>query len=253
MTSFWDTLSMPAELRSETAGSSEIAPGAKRTDAAVRGPSGRTNGGPASAERVAAAEADPYLAPALKAAAAARARTARIRAGQAPRPASTAPQRAPERLAQRPAALPADPGPQPSNVETVAPAIAPEPRGLSVAAAARATTVAFHPMPRSPEALARAWSPATPTSPPEAAPPAPEPASIQPAPEPTPRQPRFSRTIAAVERSQAAARAREPGGAVADQPDSGIVPRPALRRPDAAAAGSPWSQLWSLRKDAAAE
>ena len=130
--------------------------------------------------------------------------------------------------------------------------MAPVARGLSVAAAARAATVAFRPLPRSPEALARAWSPVTPATPTEAAQPAPEPAPVGAAPPPAPRQQRFARTIAAVERFQAAARAREPGGA-GDQPDSGIVPRPALRRPDPAAAGSPWSRLWRLRKDAAAE
>jgi hypothetical protein len=252
MTTFWDNLSLPAALGCETAASSEILPDFERPDAAGRASSGRTNGGPASARRVEAAEADPYLAPALRAAAAARARTARIRSGQAQRQASIALQRAPEPPAQRLPPRPADPKPQPSRVETATTAVAPAPRGLSVAAAARATTVAFRPLPRNPEALARAWSPAAPASSAGAATAAPEPAASRTAPEPEPRQQRFARTIAAVERSQAAARARAPR-AVDDQPPFGIVPRPALRRPDAAAAGSPWSRLRSLRKDAATE
>jgi hypothetical protein len=58
---------------------------------------------------------------------------------------------------------------------------------------------------------------------------------------------RFAKTVAELERYQAAvSRSEEPGPS--------IVPRPALARPQQGdAAGSPWSRLWARRKDPAAE
>ena len=56
---------------------------------------------------------------------------------------------------------------------------------------------------------------------------------------------RFAKTIAELERYQAAATPLE-------EPGARVVPRPALARPaSSAAAGLPWSRLWARRKDPA--
>ncbi|HSA81525.1 MAG TPA: hypothetical protein VLE23_11960 [Geminicoccaceae bacterium] len=106
-------------------------------------------------------------------------------------------------------------------------------RGLSVAQTARASPIAFRPLQRRPEVA------------PAAPPPPAEPLAGV-----TPRRveprARFVKTVAELERSQAAATGREGPGAR-------IVPRPALARPEqGAAAGSPWTRLWPRRKGSAA-
>jgi len=75
MTSVLETLIMSDAFGSEPAEASESAPRAQRCDPAVPEPPGRMNGNALTARRAEAEEPDPYLAPALKAAAAARART----------------------------------------------------------------------------------------------------------------------------------------------------------------------------------
>ncbi len=115
MTSAWGMLTIPPAVGREDAAHREtVEPEAERPDRSGPGSSGRINRTVAP-PRVVAGGPDPYLAPALRAAAAARAHTARIRAGR-PQP---VPQSLTERLADGAAALPADPVPQscPSRVE----------------------------------------------------------------------------------------------------------------------------------------
>ena len=125
-------------------------------------------------------------------------------------------------------------------------------RGLSVAEAAQASPVAFRPLRRSPDLLLGqadligAGSAGAPL-----APAARSPGPAEPLPRVTPRRveqrQRFAKTVAELERYQAAvSRSEEPGAS--------IVPRPALAPPQQGdAAGSPWSRLWARRKDPAAE
>jgi hypothetical protein len=186
-----------------------------------------------------------YLAAARQAAAAAQARTAGIRAAQQER-AMPGPERG---SPQRPAVPPA--GAMPAHAPRVGGAVVvPGRRGLSVAEAAQASPVAFRPLRRTPDPvlhqadLIGAGSAGAPL-----APAAPGPA--EPLPRVTPRRveqrQRFAKTVAELERYQAAvSRSEEPGPS--------IVPRPALARPQQGdAAGSPWSRLWARRKDPAAE
>jgi hypothetical protein len=124
--------------------------------------------------------------------------------------------------------------------------------GLSVAEAARASTVAFRPLGRSADASFRqadligAGSTGAPLAPA---------ATVLPPAEPLPRitpergaqHQRFARTVAELERYQAAASPWEGAGAA-------IVPRPALARPSQGdATASPWSRLRARRKNPAAE
>jgi hypothetical protein len=188
-----------------------------------------------------------YLA-AARQAAAAQARTAGIRAAQQERSAMPGPERG---SAQRPAAPPAGAMPAPAPPVAGAAVVA-SGRGLSVAEAAQASPVAFRPLRRSPDPLLHqadligAGSAGAPL-----APAARTPGPAEPLPRVTPRRveqrQRFAKTVAELERYQAAAsRSEEPGASV--------VPRPALARPDQGdAAGSPWSRLWARRKDPAAE
>jgi hypothetical protein len=258
-----------------------------------------------------------YLAPALKAAAAARARTAQIRAASvaAADAAGTTPRQSLARWAEDvPAArtLPPMPTKEPRMDETMAswrihgpstgdggnslptwpsgPA-APANRGLSVAEAARASRIRFRPLepeasirPAAPAGGPRAagapiptaaskpaapvergpWSaraapatadPAAPSpAPPEADEPGPT-AAAQPvmrpgislpeeatrrvAPERLARQPRFEKTLADLQRHQAATRPDEPWGKV--------VPRPAVPQSNPPNSESRWSRLWSRR------
>ena len=258
--------------------------------------------------------AERYLAPALKAAAAARARTAQIRAATSVRTAGTtrpsapewpgrAPDPVPAAAALRP--VPAAPpemaeimaawtsrglrvalGTVPVPAPTAAPA-APTGRGLSVAEAAVASRIAFRPLQRA--APARAADPVNGSRPPAGAlpgapgsndtgpakaatavaPPAveapaprlpvkaaaagPAPAVTRPgiarllageavrsaAPERPVRPQRFTKTMAELQRHQAATRPDEPWG--------NVVPRPAVPQPNPAPADSRWSRLWPRR------
>ena len=124
--------------------------------------------------------------------------------------------------------------------------------GLSVAEAARASTLAFRPLRRSSELVLRevdlfgAGSPGTPLAP-GAAPPLPAEPLPRVTPERVEQQQRFARTVAELERYQAAASPWE-------EPGANIVPRPPLARPNQSdPAASPWSRLWARRKDPAAE
>jgi hypothetical protein len=238
MTSAWGMLTItPAVGREDAVARETIEPDAERPDRSGPGSSGRINGTVAP-PRVVADGPDPYLAPALRAAAAARAHTARIRAAQPQPVARSLAERLPE------VALPADAGPQPCGPGTgiaAATTIAADARGLSVAAAARASTVAFRPLRRSSAPLLQD---ADPVSVP-AAPAAPAPLPVDPGPRPAPRraepQRRFAKTIAEVERYRAATQGNEPG--------AHVVPSPVLARPDLdETAGAPWSRLWSRRK-----
>jgi len=188
-----------------------------------------------------------YLAAARQAAAAAQARTAGIRAAQQER-AMPGPERG---SPQRPAAPP--PGAVPAPAPRVAGAVVvPGARGLSVAEAAQASRVAFRPLRRSPDPLLHqadliaAGSAGVPV-----VPAARTPAPAEPLPRATPRRveqrQRFAKTVAELERYQAAA-------SHCEEPGASIVPRPALARPQQGdAAGSSWSRLWARRKDPAAE
>jgi len=200
------------------------------------------------------AVSDRFLAPALKAAAAARARSARIRADagatRAPRNAGPAGRATPPppvardgwSVSEKAAAAP---------VRAWAPAPGAGRRfgGLSVAAAARASTIAFQPVrrPAPPAAPADLPAPAEPTALAALRPRAPEPGPL-PAPAPRPAaEPargagddgqRFARTVAA-SRSPAAGGAHEAG--------SGLVPRPTLPLADPEPSGRAWLRLWSRR------
>jgi hypothetical protein len=273
----------------------------------------------AGADRTLLDVAQRYLAPALKAAAAARARTAQIRAASVA--AADAARPTPREYwagwaEDLPAALTLPPMPtkEPRMDETMAswrihgpstgdggnsmparpsgPAV-PANRGLSVAEAARASRIRFRPLqpetstrPAAPAGSPRAagapiptpagkpaaraetgpWSasaaPATAgaaapsQAPPEADEPAPT-AAAQPvtrpgvsrpppeeaarrvAPERIARQPRFEKTLADLQRHQAATRPDEPWGKV--------VPRPAVPQSNSASSESRWSRLWSRR------
>ena len=145
--------------------------------------------------------------------------------------------RGPEpRLAERPAAPPA--GALPAHGPPVAREVGGVARrGLSVAEAARASTLAFQPLRRSPDLIGDGALRAPDATPPGEPVPPVTPGRVAP-------RARFAKTIAELERYQAAAASRweEPGGR--------IVPRPALARPDQGdSAGSPWSRLWARRKD----
>jgi hypothetical protein len=189
-----------------------------------------------------------YLAAARQTAAAAQAQTARIRAAQQERSAMPGPERG---SPQRPAAPPA--GAVQAHAPPVAGAAVVEVgRGLSVAEAARASPIAFRPLRQSSDLLLHhsdlngAGSPGAPLAPASRVP---EPA--EPLPRVTPgrveQQRRFAKTVAELERYQAAA-------SHCEEPGASIVPRPALARPQQDdAAGSPWSRLWARRKDPAAE
>lgn len=240
MTSAWGMLTIPPALGREDAAHREtVAPETERPDRSGPGSSGRINR-TAAPPRVVAGGPDPYLAPALRAAAAARAHTARIRAGR-PQP---VPQSLTERLADGAAALPADPVPQscPSRVESAGlPALAAGSRGLSVAAAAQASTVAFRPLRRASAPLLQDADPID--APAASAAPAPPPVDSRPRPAPRRAEPqrRFAKTIAEVERYRAATQGDEPG--------AHVVPSPVLARPDQdETAGAPWLRLWSRRK-----
>ena len=214
---------------------------------------------------------DRYLAPALKAAAAARARSARIRADvvavQAPRD----PGPAGRALPPLPPA-PRDPGPARHEMPPPPPArygwsmsekapAAPPPwapapdagrrfGGLSVAAAARAATIAFQPVRRPAAAAAPADPPAAAEPTAQAALRAPEP---EPGPLPAPAQrpaaeparaagdggQRFARTVSESRRYLATCGAHEAG--------SGLVPRPTLPLSDPEPTGRSWLRLWSRR------
>jgi hypothetical protein len=293
---------------------------------------GRTGGDPAAApwpagkpvpragvDRTLLEVAQRYLAPALNAAAEARARTAQIRAASiaAADAARPTPREYWAGWAQDlPAALTLPPMPteDPKMDETMAtwrihgpstadggnslparpsgPAV-PANRGLSVAEAARASRIRFRPL--RPETSARptapaggpravgapipipAGKPATPAEtaswsasaapatagpaapspvPPEAdepdptvaaqpvtrpgvSRPPPEEAAHRVAPERTAYQPRFEKTLADLQRHQAATRPDEPWGKV--------VPRPAVPQSNPANSESRWSRLWSRR------
>jgi hypothetical protein len=189
-----------------------------------------------------------YLAAARQAAAAGQARTAGIRAAQQERSAMPGLERG---SAQRPAAPPA--GAMPAPPPPVARAeVTAGGRGLSVAEAARASPIAFQPLRRSSDLLLRQadligdGSSCAPL-----APAARTPRPAEPLPRVTPRlveqRQRFAKTVAELERYQAAA-------SHCEEPGASIVPRPALARPEQDdAAGSPWSRLWARRKDPAAE
>jgi hypothetical protein len=273
----------------------------------------------AGADRTLLEVAQRYLAPALKAAAAARARTAQIRAASvaAADAARPAPREYWAGWAQDlPSALTLPPMPteDPRMDETMAswtihgpstadggnsrparpsgPAV-PANRGLSVAEAARASRIRFRPLqpetsarPAAPASSPRAvgapiptaagkpaapadtapWSssaaPATagPAAPPpapseadELAPtaagqpvtrpgisgPPPEETARRVAPERIARQRRFEKTLADLQRHQAATRPDEPWGKV--------VPRPAVPQSNPANSESRWSRLWSRR------
>ncbi|HEX5796093.1 MAG TPA: hypothetical protein VFY19_09635 [Geminicoccaceae bacterium] len=188
-----------------------------------------------------AAASDAYLAPALRAAAAARDHTARIRAEHR-RP---VPPGLTERVPEGTAALPGEPQRQPWRSAAAAAAIAPEARGLSVAAAAQASTIAFRPLRNSAPVL-RAADPSGAPAATAAAPPPP----VEIVPRPLSRrvepQRRFAKTLAAVERYREVTQGDEPG--------AHIVPSPVLARPDQGeTAGTPWSRLWARRKGSATE
>ena len=208
-----------------------------------------------------AAAAERYLAPALKAAAAARARSARIRAATvealAPRDAGPAGRALPPGPAAPPATA-AGHGWSVSEKPAAAPARAPAAGrrfgGLSVAAAARAATIAFQPVrrlapPAAPSDPPPPVDPPAPTAPRARAPdreppPAPgPPAATDPSPEPArgsgAEAQRFARTVAELERYLAASRAREPG--------SDVVPRPTLPLVDQEPSARAWLRLWSRR------
>jgi hypothetical protein len=187
-----------------------------------------------------------YLAATRQSAAAARTKAASIRAAAQER----APMPVPERSRQRPAAPPA--GAVPGHNSPLAGATVVASSGLSVAEAARASTVAFRPLGRSADASFRqadligAGSTGAPLAPA---------ATVLPPAEPLPRitpergaqHQRFARTVAELERYQAAASPWEGAGAA-------IVPRPALARPSQGdATASPWSRLRARRKNPAAE
>lgn len=189
-----------------------------------------------------------YLAAARQAAAAAQARAAGIRTAQQERAATPGPERG---SPQRPAVPPA--GAMPAHAPRVAgTVVVPDRRGLSVAEAAQASPLAFQPMRRGSDLLLHqadligAGSAGAPL-----ASAARTPGRAEPLPRVTPRRveqrQRFAKTVAELERYQAAAsRSEEPGAS--------IVPRPALARPQQGdAAGSSWSRLWARRKDPAAE
>jgi len=195
-----------------------------------------------------------YLAPALKAAAAARARSARIRAEAAttvvardPGPAVRALPPAPAAqpgwsVSERPAAAAARPW-------MPAPAAGRRFGGLSVAAAAHASTIAFQPVrrpapPAAPPEVAAPAAPAAAHAPePGPLPAAEQPAVAQPAPQPAratgAQGQRFVRTVAELERHVASNRAAEAG--------SGLVPRPTLPLVDPEPSGRAWLRLWSRR------
>ena len=217
---------------------------------------------PAPAPRPAApVTSERYLAPALQAAAAARARSARIRAATL---AATAP-----RAAEREPAGHAAPDGRSGWWVSAKPAAAPDRPaaagrrfgGLSVAAAARAATIAFQPVRRlaPPVAAGGAREPARPP----AARPAPAAAAVpaasragapDPAPPPPERPPaahpaatadcnedaqRFTRTVAELERYVAASRTLGP--------NRGLVPHQPLPLVDQEPPGPAWLRLWSRR------
>ena len=215
-----------------------------------------------------------YLAPALQAAAAARARSARIRAATL---AATAP-----RAAERDPAGHAAPEGRSGWWVSAKPATAPDRPpaagrrfgGLSVAAAARAATIAFQPVrrlvppvaaggarqparppaarpapaaaavPAASQADARALAPPPPERPP-AAHPAPPRSEQPPAAHPAAtadcneEAQRFTRTVAELERYVAASRTPEP--------DSRLVPHQPLPLVDQEPPGPAWLRLWSRR------
>ena len=238
-------LSVPPAVRREdtTRGETSKPLPARRPESTGPGPSGRINGTVAP-QRTVAAASDAYLAPALRAAAAARDHTARIRAEQR-RP---VPPGLTERVPEGAAALPGEPQRQPwrSGAEpAAAAAIAPEARGLSVAAAAQASTIAFRPLRNSAPVL-RAADPSGAPAATAAAPPPP----VEILPRPLSRrvepQRRFAKTLAAVERYREVTQGDEPG--------AHIVPSPVLARPDQGeTVGTPWTRLWARRKGSATE
>ncbi len=326
MTSHRATVTMPTRDRrrgpSASQGSSSppatpAASGASQGPASATRPPGEPAACASSANGAPAEVAERYLAPALKAAAAARARTARIRAAAwaaAAGPARPYPREwllAPPD--QSPTALLPSPTPArelpPAEATTAwpmsgltaiglagLPAVLPS-RGLSVAEAAGASRIAFRPLRRpspanparppaeppaarpiptapgkpaapakavapptpsraltTPAPPAKAVAPATPTAPAKAvAPTAPAKAVTRPGasrllpaeavrravPERPPRQQRFAKTIAELQRYQAAVRPSEPWG--------NVVPRPAVPQSNAATSDSRWSRLWSRR------
>ena len=293
-------------------------PGAPRCRGQVAAATGRADPAAAGAspprpaiEPVAAEVAERFLAPALRAAAAARARSARIRAATPTSPTVSRPR--PTSAPRRPAPAPARREPAPAATPvTAAEAAAPAPGRARHAAGERARRVAAgrrarprvppragwtvskapalggarpasggsaacrSPRPRAPRpspsgrcertapasadarrrlapaprAVAR--PPVAERRPPPAAAPAAAPASpTPPAQPPLPAEPalrergeatrhqRFAKTIAELQRYQAASREREPG--------SDLVPRPTLPLEDRDAGGA-WSWLWSRRK-----
>jgi hypothetical protein len=176
-----------------------------------------------------------YLAAARQAAAAARARTDSIRAAQQERAARPGPERSPP---DRPAMPPAGTLPPPGPPVTGA-AVGATRRGLSVAEAAQASPLAFQPLRRSSDPIDDgALRAAGATSPVESLP-AVTPGRVA-------ERARFAKTIADLERYQAAASRWE-------EPGARLVPRRTRARSDQAdAAASPWSRLWARRKDPAA-
>jgi hypothetical protein len=174
-------------------------------------------GAPARWAPAGEAVSERYLAPALKAAAAARARSARIRADaaavSAPRDAGPAGRSLPPADLPAPAELvTASPGVKSSCFRSPPPNDRPGPADLPAPAALRA----------------RAPEPGPPPAP--AQPVAAEPARGSGA-------QRFARTVAELERSLAANRSREAG--------SGLVPRPTLPLVDPEPSGRAWLRLWS--------
>ena len=123
-------------------------------------------------------------------------------------------------------------------------------RGLSVAEAARASALTFQPLRRSSEPSRRQAG--LTEAKPQGALPTPAAAAAAPAEvlvalRRVEQRQRFAKTIAELERYQAAATPLE-------EPGARVVPRPALARPaSSAAAGLPWSRLWARRKDPAPE